>query len=176
MELMIVVVITSVLATIAIPTFSTYVQKSRTTEAVQFLGTIKLKQEARRAEFGTYLQCPVGNRDLTEGQFAYQPPAAQMIMGNTYNLNNACFTELGALPDAPVRFGYAWIAGTPAEITSNVKNSLGLADTDVDHYFVAHATTDMDGDGTAVIFELSNFSKHIFVMDESYNALPKGWE
>jgi type IV pilus assembly protein PilE len=36
MELMIVVVITGVLAAIAIPTFSGYVQKARTSEATQF--------------------------------------------------------------------------------------------------------------------------------------------
>jgi prepilin-type N-terminal cleavage/methylation domain-containing protein len=57
MELMIVVVITSVLAAIAIPTFSGYIQKSRTAEAVDFLGVIKLRQESYRSEFGQYFRC-----------------------------------------------------------------------------------------------------------------------
>ena len=53
-ELMTVVLITGILAAIAIPTFSGYVFKSRTSEAVHFLGVIKLKQETYRSEFGRY--------------------------------------------------------------------------------------------------------------------------
>jgi prepilin-type N-terminal cleavage/methylation domain-containing protein len=178
MELMIVVVITGVLAAIAIPTFGTYVQKSRTSEATQFLGVIKLKQEAYRAEFGRYDQCPAGAADLDE--FDYQPGDAS-VMKNAASLPltgaaAACFNELGAKPDAAVRFGYAWIAGTPGEMSGNIKTALDLADTDVDHYFIAHATTDLNGDGNPAVFELTNFTKNIFIMDEKDNPLAAGWD
>src|SRR3982751_5824715 len=52
MELMTVVVIVGILSAMAIPTFSDYVYKSRATEATEFLGVIRLREEAYRAEFG----------------------------------------------------------------------------------------------------------------------------
>jgi len=56
MELMTVVVIVGVLSAMAIPTFSDYIYKSRATEATEFLGVMRLREEAYRAEFGAY--CP----------------------------------------------------------------------------------------------------------------------
>jgi prepilin-type N-terminal cleavage/methylation domain-containing protein len=178
MELMIVVVITGVLAALAIPTFSDYIQKARTSEATQFLGVIKLKQEAYRAEFGKYDQCPANADDL--GEFTYQPGDAGEMKGAIskaiLGTDAACLNELGAKPDGPVRFGYAWIAGTPGAMSANIMNALNLQATDVDHYFIAHATADLDGDGKAVVFELTNFTKNIFIMDSSDAPLAEGWE
>jgi len=53
-ELMIVVVIIGVLAAVAIPSFQSYMYRSRMSEATTFLGEIKQRQEAYRAEFGLY--------------------------------------------------------------------------------------------------------------------------
>src|SRR5712671_2228865 len=77
MELMIVVVITGVLAAIAIPTFTGYVQKSRTSEAVQFLGLIKLRQEAFRSEFGQYFDEAAGPNDPTNITFVPSTPSSR---------------------------------------------------------------------------------------------------
>jgi prepilin-type N-terminal cleavage/methylation domain-containing protein len=179
MELMIVVVITGVLAALAIPTFSSYVQKSRTSEATQFLGVIKLKQEGYRAEFGTYLVC-AGAKDLGDIKGTYTPGDAS-TMKNAVSLAFAgakvqCFNDLGAKPDGAVRFGYGWAAGTPGEMSNAIINALQLGPTDVDHYFVAHATADLDGDGKAVVFELTNFTRNVFIMDDADAPLAAGWE
>ena len=179
MELMIVVVITGVLAALAIPTFGSYVQKSRTSEATQFLGVIKLKQEGYRAEFGTYLVCR-GAKDIGDIPSTYTPgDAGKMKNAASFEFTGAqiqCFNDLGAKPDGPVRFGYGWAAGTPGEMSAAIKNALNLQDTDVDHYFVAHATADLDGDGKAVVFELTNFTKNVFIMDDADAPLAAGWE
>ncbi len=60
-ELMIAVVIIGVLATLAIPTFTGYIYKARVTEASNFLGEIKQRQESYRNEFGQY--CAVNGDD-----------------------------------------------------------------------------------------------------------------
>jgi prepilin-type N-terminal cleavage/methylation domain-containing protein len=54
-EMIIVVVIIGVLAAIAIPTFRKYMDSGRAAEAMAMLGEIRNREEAYRAEFGTYL-------------------------------------------------------------------------------------------------------------------------
>ena len=46
--------ITGVLAAVALPAFQGYVRRARTTEAINFLGVVKMRQEAYRMEFGGY--------------------------------------------------------------------------------------------------------------------------
>ena len=57
-ELMIVVAIIGVLSALAIPAFRSYVQKARMTEGSAFLGEIRQREEAYRAEFGQYATTP----------------------------------------------------------------------------------------------------------------------
>jgi prepilin-type N-terminal cleavage/methylation domain-containing protein len=183
MELMIVVVITGVLAAIAIPTFTSYVQKSRTAEATQVLGVIKLRQEAYRAEFGGYLGGSPQNTCTDAGDMDFLKaenfvPGYWSVMKNGVQKvvpQQSCLAMLGAKPDGPVRFGYAFIQGPPT-VPGNVAVALGLQPADYDTYFVAHAGSDLDGDGLPVLFEVSSFTRGVFVMDKNGNALPAGWE
>jgi prepilin-type N-terminal cleavage/methylation domain-containing protein len=171
MELMIVVVITGVLAAIAIPTFSGYVIKSRTSEAVQFLGVIKLKQEAYRAEFGQYLQYADGLAD--------PDPIPNFIPGDESTMTGqevvfptgTMFDTLGARPDGRVRFGYGWAAGLPTDAAGAGLNAAPYnLVAPFDHYFVAQAVADLDDDGTACTFEVTSFTKG------AWFTPAKGWE
>lgn len=178
-ELMIVVAITGILAATAVPTFTTYIYKSRTSEAVSFLGVIKLKQEAYRAEFGNYLTCS-GRIAMSAFDTAsnFVPAKASSSPRNTsesWTSADTCFNTLGASPDGPVRFRYAWIAGAPTDMPGDVQAALGLGTT-VDHYWVAQAHADLDDDGTWCVFELSSFTRNIWVGDEAGDDLGAGWE
>jgi prepilin-type N-terminal cleavage/methylation domain-containing protein len=179
-ELMIVVAITGILAATAIPTFITYIYKSRTSEAVSFLGVIKLKQEAYRSEFGQYLTCMGGTMGSGTAMSAFATannfvPTKGSGSASLAWSGGTCFNTLGASPDGPVRFRYGWIAGTPATMPADVQNALGLGAT-VDHYWVAQAHADLDDDGTWCVYELSSFTRNIWVGDTAGNDLAAGWE
>jgi type II secretory pathway pseudopilin PulG len=175
MELMTVVVIVGVLSAMAIPTFSDYVYKSRATEATEFLGVIRLREEAYRAEFGAY--CPTlkdGPSDLTK----LNTPSNLVPNPESTRRETAVFTQtdewrqLGASPSGPVRFGYGVVAGDP----SNPPDDLGF-ETRPDFWWVARAVGDLDGDNTFVMFETYSASKGIFIGElGTSKPIAKGWE
>jgi prepilin-type N-terminal cleavage/methylation domain-containing protein len=177
MELMTVVVIVGVLSAMAIPTFTDYLYKSRAIEATEFLGVIRLREEAYRSEFGAY--CPT--LPTASG------PTLLTSLGTASNLNPATtpgrnaaawnptteWRQLGATPSGPVRFGYGVVAGDPG----NPPTGLGF-ETRPDFWWVGRAVGDLDGDGTLVMFETYSSSKGIYVGTYATASVPiaKGWE
>lgn len=177
MELMTVVVIVGVLSAMAIPTFSDYLYKSRATEASEFLGVIRLREEAYRSEFGAY--CPTLAPSAT--------PTAPASLNTSSNLNPDPTTtrknstiwttttewrQLGASPSGPIRFGYGVVAGDP----SNIPAGFGF-ETRPDFWWLARAVGDLDADGTYVMFETYSGSKGIYIATYPNGpAIAKGWE
>lgn len=167
---MTVVTITAVLATIAIPTFQGYVMKARTTEATDFIGVIKLRQESYRTEYGRYAQI---NSNATYPISGFAPDDESTMMSSATHLfpggpgcDSACvtdWTQLGANPGGPVRFGYGIAAGLPGT------EPAGLGYT-TDHWYLIQAVSDLDGDGVPCTFEAYSQSKNVW-----YNPA-KGWE
>jgi prepilin-type N-terminal cleavage/methylation domain-containing protein len=159
-ELMIAVVIIGVLATLAIPGFTSYIYKARVTEATNFLGKIKQRQESYRNEFGQY--CNVST-DLDDTIPAAAPGIDPIGWDPTDEWN-----QLGAAPDGPVRFRYATIAGFPG--TPGPGDAIEINDDD--HWFIARAIGDLDEDATTFNLEVSSQS------DRVYNgaAATGGWE
>lgn len=161
-ELMIVVAIVGVLAAIAIPSFTGYVQRARMAESVSFLGEIKQRQEAYRAEFGQYA-------DVSAGSLANYTPATMPRSGTSSSWPAASavpnWEQLGAIPDGPTRFQYAVIAGVPGEAAPAVYNFPAN-----EFWFVARAQADLDGDGTTVQVEALSHRSQIWI------SAPGGWE
>ncbi|MGB5810664.1 MAG: prepilin-type N-terminal cleavage/methylation domain-containing protein [Polyangiales bacterium] len=155
-ELMIAVVIMGVLATLAIPGFTSYIYKSRLTEATTFLGEIKQRQESYRDEFGRYLEVDGG---------AWNPAAipTDPVSWTT----TADWTTLGAAPDAPTRFQYATEAGVPGDLGPAGSNLDGS-----DHWFVARAQGDLDEDGVPFQLEIYSAANNIF----NSATATGGWE
>lgn len=191
-ELLTVVVIAGVLAAIAIPTFGTYVYKSRTSEATQFLGTIRLREEAFRSEFGQYCNtaqastgtCTAAAADLTGFATSsnYSPPQGAFTLGTTnypalgkemrgWN-GGVAWNELGARPTNDVRFSYAVAAGLPADAEGL---ALGWTPETADFWWVARAVGDLDGDGTQVTFETYSASTRVWI-GTGTTTNDKGWE
>lgn len=149
-ELMIAVVIIGVLATIAIPSFTSYIYKARVTEASNFLGEIKQRQESYRNEFGQY--CAVNGADWGN----YNPsgiPGIDPVMWES----TPEWDQLGAAPDGPIRFQYATVAGFPG-VNPPTGTNLNLND----HWFAARAQGDLDGDHLSFFLEIYSQSTHIY--------------
>ena len=154
-------VIVGILATLAVPAFTSYIYKSRVTEATTFLGQIKQRQEAYRYEFGQYADVS-GNPTWTN----YNPtsiPGPNPVVWTA----NASWQQLGASPDGPIRFQYATVAGSPGDtvpVGSNLDNS--------DFFFAARAQGDLDGDSTSFFLEIYSQSTHIY----NSQSQKGGWE
>jgi prepilin-type N-terminal cleavage/methylation domain-containing protein len=159
-ELMIAVVIIGVLATLAIPSFTRYIYKARVTEASNFLGQIKQRQEAYRNEFGQY--CAVNGDDWG----TYNPTTIPGIDPVTWSSTTE-WDQLGAAPDGPIRFQYATVAGFPGDTPPSGTNL-----DDDDHWFAARAQGDLDEDTVTFFLEIYSQSNHIY---NSANG-KGGWE
>ena len=156
LELMIVVVIIGILATLAIPTFTHYIYRGRVTEAAAFLGEIKQRQEAYRSEFGRYaaVSGPLG---ADWGAANFNPNAIPGADPVIWDPAVDDWEDLGAVPDGPIRFQYAAIAGLPGNgvpTDSNMNPN--------DHWFAARAQGDLDDDGVTFFLEIYSQADHIF--------------
>jgi hypothetical protein len=77
----------------------------------------------------------------------------------------AGWQQLGALPDANVRFQYQVLAGAPGSVVPVPSYP------NTDFWFVSHAQADLDGDGTLMAVEGYALASQVYV---SYGASPIG--
>ena len=159
-ELMVVVAIVGVLAALAIPTFTSYIYRARVTEATNFLGEVKQRQESYRSEFGRY--AAVNGDDWGTYNPSTVPGSNPVSWESTDE-----WSQLGARPDGPIRFQYATVAGIPG---TSVPTGTNLDNND--HWFAARAQGDLDDDSTTFFLEIYSQSTHI------YNSATEkgGWE
>ena len=161
-ELMIVVAIIGILSALAIPAFRSYVQKSRMSEGFAFLGEIRQRQEAYRAEFGQYatVQWQPQAMPLTNGLRRAWTPTAD-------------WRQLGAAPDGPTRFIYDATGDVPGMTPAGCPAGLGAND----FSFCAHAEIDLDGDGDSAWLETWSDNSLVFVgRNRGGPGLAQGWE
>lgn len=176
MELMTVVIIVGVLSAIAVPTFSNYIYKARASEATEFLGVIRLREESYRSEFGVYCPTIVPNGNAVSAldsmtNLVPNPsvnPREPKVFTSTQP-----WLQLGARPTDAVRFGYGVAAGLPSEA---VAQNVGFDNATADFWFVARAVGDLDADGTFGTFEIYSASKNVWIGDNQKQPLVKGWE
>jgi prepilin-type N-terminal cleavage/methylation domain-containing protein len=155
-ELMIVVVIMGVLAAVAIVSYQVYIRRGRISEAAGLLADIKGQQESYRSEFRMY--CNVDEEAPDDGATPQGAP---------WSTATNRWAQLGFAPDTRiVSFSLNTIAGGPGD--SDVSDwdtgddAVGLP-VDVttftnDHWFIARALGDQDGDTEYSVFWLTNMT------------------
>jgi type IV pilus assembly protein PilA len=151
-ELMIVVVIVGILATLAVVGYRKLVQSSHVSEATGMVQSIRVAQESYHSETQQYASVDVALTDYYPNPPLYQRYTAW---------GAACTTCTGGIPwsalpvhvDGPVLFGYATVAGlagvAPATAQVDVNGTplvFPVAPT-TDWYIIA-ACADLDGNAT----------------------------
>jgi type IV pilus assembly protein PilE len=92
-ELMIVVVIATILAAIAIPSYNSQIRKSRRTEAKTALADLASREERYFATQNVYTNDPVALKYVASG-------AWPVSIGNYYSISSVAVTQAAASPTA----------------------------------------------------------------------------
>jgi len=165
-ELMIVVTIAGILASLAIPQLQKYRLRARGWQAEEFLQSISLRQEFYRSEFGRYRSSNDSACDAFPlAHSCFNPSAAGLKGESAPFAQTTAWREIGALPAGQVYFGFAVVAGTPADIPVGLPWNLQQ-----DFWWIAQASGDIDKDNTYAIFELTSQSRRVWInSDKGYD-------
>jgi len=118
-EMMIVVAIIALLATIAIPNYINFQKKAKTAEAKSNLGAIRTCEEAYHADKDTYLACGVAPATASTGV-----PVAWTNGGAA----PAAWASIGYEPKGGVRYQYSVDGVSASAFTGNANGSAASLD------------------------------------------------
>jgi prepilin-type N-terminal cleavage/methylation domain-containing protein len=130
-EMIIVVVIIALLAAIAIPSFKKYLDSGRAAEAAAMLGELRNREEAYRAEFGSYLATGTSETNVfpAVGATCAEPCAKAATTGAGATVP-AQWTTLGVnTQKSSLYCGYVVITGAAGTAPTGTlgQNQLGTA-------------------------------------------------
>jgi len=166
-ELMIVVAMVSVLATLATVGYRRYIANAKTGEATNLIGTIKSGQEAFKAETFRYLRVsPDLATPYPQGELSSVGTSKYAWEGGSPDSARKNFRTLGVSTTAPVLYGYAAIAGAANQDMPNLP--LGF-DTPTwpdpgGPWYVVVAMGDLDGDGINSGYASSSLTAEIVAL------------
>ncbi|MEZ4225019.1 MAG: type II secretion system protein [Polyangiaceae bacterium] len=154
-ELMAVVVIAGVLATLAVYGVRKYIYTAKTSEAIHMLNSIAAAEEAYKDETGRYLTASSGVNSYYP-QTDLTPSRTKWAWPNPGHVDAARWALLGVTSHEPVQFGYVAIAGTagqaiPALGTRQDFTALATPG----HWVALKAAGDQDGDGIYSYFVMA---------------------
>ncbi len=163
-ELMVVVAIIGVLATLAVYGVRKYVLSAKTAEPIEMINSVRASQESYKDETFGYLNVsamtsyyPFGSKDALAN--------AKMAWSSGSSGEKLLWDQLGVSPSSAVQFGYACTAGKGAGVPTfgalGVERDLGYPAAATDWY-VVRAAGDRDGDGALATFVGSNFTDQIY--------------
>lgn len=167
-ELMIVVIIVGILAIIGIVLMRKWVFQSKTTEALSMVQSIRAAQERHRAENLAYLDVSPNLITMypmvTPGRRKYawdQPGYPDAVVYQNWR-------RLNPTVAGPVQFGYATIAGGPADTVPQPPGVTRTVDwgTPNDNWYLIRCAADADGDGTQALFVASSFTGEVYRQNE----------
>ena len=152
-ELMTVVVIIGVLATLAVLGYRKMVTSSHVTEATSMVNNLRVAQEAYHAETQTYASCTTGSTIAQGGASWYPAPSVYGVATQWGAPCGGRCTGIDisvALPvhaDGPLLFGYATIAGLAGTTQPSINTNFSATTLTGPYtdWYVIGAEADLDG-------------------------------
>lgn len=162
-ELLTVVAIMGILATLAIAGVRQHLKDSRSLEATAHIQGIRAAQEARRAEVGIYLNCSTG----TANWYPAAPDDKVRSWVFSSHTDYPRWRVLGVSKPDGVRFGYLVNAGVPGTpMTVPETNSKPTWPATVDPWYVIQAAGDSDNDDVNMLVLASSVNGEIYVEND----------
>jgi len=163
-ELLTVVAITGLLATIGTILVRKHFAHAKTTEAVATIAAIRMAEEARRAETGTYQNCSPASGT------PWYPAAPDGTLHSWTMAPHADYPSWRQLhvsqPDG-TRFGFLLRAGNPGSaLPTPVTASKPTWPTPTDPWYVIQAAGDQDKDGTYTLVVATSFNAELYVEND----------
>lgn len=159
-ELLTVVVITGVLATVGFAALRGNVSAARGAEALNTVQSIRAAEERYRSEHMMYLNVS----STVDGWYPRAPAfgTEQSFYGGSHT-DSVAWLQLRPTVTGGVRFGYLCNAGTVgAVMTAPVRGPAITWPTPTDNWYVIQATGDTDGDGIISYYRASSLDDDVF--------------
>jgi len=170
-ELMGVVAIVGILATLAVYGVRKYIQSSKGSEAIQMIGAIKTAQESYKAETFAYMDVS-GSHTLSLATFypTSTPSNKSYGWGDVSTDQGKAFRTLGVQADGAVRFAYGCAAGDGSNAIPALGSTLSSGSWPTESggipWYVARAVGDLDDDGDQSVYTSASFIGNIIITNE----------
>lgn len=166
-ELLGVVLIVSVLATLAVYGVRKYILTAKSSEVYTMINAIRAAEEAFRDETFGYLAVSGAEYRLYPQQ---TPGTLKGHWRNTSHPDYGRWQVLGVDTQTAVQYGYAVNAGargTAVATPPQTDYAFNWPSSPADPWYVVLAAGDLDGDGEQSIFVASSFSSEVYVEHEA---------
>jgi prepilin-type N-terminal cleavage/methylation domain-containing protein len=161
-ELLAVVAMIGILATLAFSGYKTYVGRSKARNLMDTIGSIRIAQESFRAETLTYADC---SDNLTDW-YPAKPNGNKRHWINPAHADVACWRMLNVTQDTPTQYGFAVVSGGPGTMPPATSVNGGITwPLPTEPWFVVQGSADQNKNGTLSLFVSSSFSGEIYYED-----------
>lgn len=162
-ELLTVVAITGVLATIGTLLVRKHFAHAKTTEAVSIVQAIRVAEEARRSETGTYQNCSSAGTPW----YPAAPDSSLHAWKNPSHQDWLGWQQLPVSQPDGTHFGFLLRAGNPGTaLPVPVTASKPTWPTPADPWYVIQAAGDQDKDGTYTLLLAASFNGELYVEND----------
>jgi type IV pilus assembly protein PilA len=163
-ELMIVVAIVGVLATLAVVGYRKLVNSSHTAEATHVIQAIRVAQESYHAEAGTYASI---SSSLTNFCPSGHAPATKVPWEPGCGAGDVKWSALSVQTDGPVLFGYATMAGRAGATLPALPSGMGttppLGGAPSTDWFIVSAQADIDNNSVPCTVIGASWTNALFI-------------
>jgi type IV pilus assembly protein PilA len=163
-ELLAVVAMIGILASVAIVGYQKYYRASFIGEAKDIVGAIRTAEALYKSETLGYLNCSQGS--LTNW-YPAAPDGKPRHFQNPGHANYTCWRQLNVVTDAPTRFGYSVVAGAPGAAPPALNTGQKpVWPATTEPWFIVQAAGDQDKNGVFSYVLSSSFSGELYVENE----------